>query len=54
MLFRSRSRLLSASFSADRLRWVEPLVEDLLWKVMLGVISPSQAADALLRLSPPS
>ena len=52
--FDERSRLLSASFSADRLRWVEPLVEDLLWKVMLGVISPSQAADALLRLSPPS
>lgn len=52
--FDERSRLLRASFSSDRVRQVQPLVEDLLWKVMLGVLTPSQGAEALLRLSPPS
>jgi ABC-type glycerol-3-phosphate transport system substrate-binding protein len=52
--FDERSKLLTASFSADRLRRMQPLVEDLLWKVMLGVVTPQQGAEALLRLSPPS
>ena len=52
--FDERSKLLTASFSADRLRRTQPLVEDLLWKVMLGVLTPQQGAEALLRLSPPS
>jgi ABC-type glycerol-3-phosphate transport system substrate-binding protein len=52
--FDERSSLLRASFSSDRVRQVQPLVEDLLWKVMLGVLTPNQGAEALLRLSPPS
>jgi ABC-type glycerol-3-phosphate transport system substrate-binding protein len=52
--FDERSKLLTASFSADRLRRTQPLVEDLLWKVMLGVVTPQQGTEALLRLSPPS
>jgi ABC-type glycerol-3-phosphate transport system substrate-binding protein len=52
--FDERSKLLTASFSADRLRRMQPLVEDLLWKVMLGVVTPQQGTEALLRLSPPS
>jgi hypothetical protein len=51
--FDERSKLLTASFSADRLRRTQPLVEDLLWKVMLGVVTPQQGTEALLRLSPP-
>ena len=49
-----RSKLLTASFSADRLRRTQPLVEDLLWKVMLGVVTPQQGTEALLRLRPQS
>jgi len=52
--FDQRSKLFKASYSADRLRRMEPLVEDLLWKVMLGVVTPQQGTEALLRLSPPS
>jgi ABC-type glycerol-3-phosphate transport system substrate-binding protein len=52
--FDERSRLLTASFSADSVRRIQPLVEDLLWKVMLGVVTPRQGAEALLRLRPPS
>ncbi len=52
--FDERSKLFKASYSADRLRRMEPLVEDLLWKVMLGVVTPQQGTEALLRLSPPS
>ncbi len=52
--FDERSKLLTASFSADRLRRTQPLVEDLLWKVMLGVVTPQQGTETLLRLSPPS
>jgi ABC-type glycerol-3-phosphate transport system substrate-binding protein len=52
--FNERSKLLTTSYSADRLRRTQPLVEDLLWKVMLGVVTPQQGTEALLRLSPPS
>jgi len=52
--FNQLSKLFKASYSADRLRRIEPLVEDLLWKVMLGVVTPQQGTEALLRLSPPS
>jgi len=52
--FDQRSKLFKASYSADRLRRMQPLVEDLLWKVMLGVVTPQQGTEALLRLSPPS
>jgi len=52
--FDERSKLLTAPFSADRLRRTQPLVEDLLWKVMLGVVTPQQGTEALLRLRPPS
>ena len=52
--FDERSRLLTASFSADRVRRTQPLVEDLLWKVMLGVVTPREGTEALLRLRPPS
>ena len=52
--FDQRSKLFKASYSADRLRRTQPLVEDLLWKVMLGVVTPQQGTEALLRLSPPS
>ena len=52
--FNQRSKLFTASYSADRLRQRQPLVEALLWKVMLGVVTPQQGTEALLRLSPPS
>ena len=52
--FDQRSKLFKASYSADRLRRMQPLVEDLLWKVMLGVVTPQQGTEALLRLSPRS
>jgi hypothetical protein len=52
--FNERSKLLTASFSEDRVQQIEPLVEDLLWKVMLGVMTPQQGVDAMMRLSPPS
>lgn len=52
--FDQRSRLLTASFSADRVGRIQPLVEDLLWKVMLGVLTPQQGAEALLRIRSPS
>jgi len=52
--FDQSSKLFIASYSADRLRRMQPLVEDLLWKVMLGVVTPQQGTEALLRLSPPS
>ena len=52
--FNERSTLLTASFSADRVQRIQPLVEDLLWKVMLGVMTPQQGVDAMMRLSPPS
>lgn len=49
-----RSRLLNAAYSADRVRQMQPQVEALLWKVMLGVVTPAQGADAMLLLRPPS
>jgi len=53
--FDQSSKLFKASsYSADRLRRMQPLLEDLLWKVMLGVVTPQQGTEALLRLSPPS
>jgi hypothetical protein len=52
--FNGRSRLLTTSYSADRERQKEPVVEDLLWKVMLGVVTPQQGVEALMRLGPPS
>ena len=52
--FDQRSRLLTAAFSADRVARIQPLVEDLLWKVMLGVLTPQQGAEALLRIRSPS
>jgi ABC-type glycerol-3-phosphate transport system substrate-binding protein len=52
--FNGRSRLLTTSFSADRERRKQPLVEELLWKVMLGVVTPQQGVEAMMRLGPPS
>ncbi|MEI7667285.1 MAG: hypothetical protein WCI65_14670, partial [Synechococcaceae cyanobacterium ELA263] len=51
--FNHRSRLLSAAFSADRMRHMQPQVEALLWQVMLGVVTPEQGADAMVHLRPP-
>jgi len=51
--FDRRSRLLNSAFSADRVRQMLPQVEALLWKVMLGVVTPQQGADAMVHLRPP-
>jgi hypothetical protein len=52
--FNHRSSLLNAAFSADRVRQMLPQVEALLWKVMLGVVTPQQGVDAMVLLRPPS
>jgi hypothetical protein len=52
--FDQRSKLLTSSFSADRVQRLQPLVEDLLWKVMLGVLTPQQGVDAMIQIRPPS
>ena len=52
--FNERSRVLTASYSADRVQRILSRVEVLLWQVMLGVMTPQQGVDAMMRLSPPS
>jgi hypothetical protein len=43
-------RLLALPFSADRLASLQPPMEELLYQVITGVLSPRQGAEALLDL----
>ena len=48
--FNQRSRLLTTPYSADRLRLMQPRVEGLIWKVMLGALTPQQGVEGMMRL----
>lgn len=50
--FQQSSAVLTGAFSLDRLLEVMPTVEALITNVMVGVTTPQQGADALLRLRP--
>lgn len=51
--YRRASSALDVSFNADRVQQKLPTIERVITNVMLGALSPSQGADALLRLLPP-
>jgi hypothetical protein len=48
--FLANARLLGLPFSSERVRVVLPQMEDLLYQVMTGLISPRQGAEVLLDL----
>jgi len=50
--FRQGTPLMSSPFSLNRLQRVLPSVEAVLTDVMVGVLTPEQGADALLRVRP--
>ncbi|MFM8659912.1 MAG: hypothetical protein ACKOCI_00935 [Cyanobium sp.] len=52
-LYRRASSDRDVAFAADRVQQKLPGIERLVTNVMLGVVSPVQGADGLLRLLPP-
>lgn len=48
--FNQRSRLLTTPYSADRQRRLQPRVESVIWKVMLGALTPQQGVEGMMRL----
>jgi ABC-type glycerol-3-phosphate transport system substrate-binding protein len=50
--FERASALMTSPFSVDRLSRVVPQMETVLVNVMVGVLTPQQGSDALLRLRP--
>lgn len=52
--FNQSSRLLITPYPADHLRLMQPKVEGVLWKVMLGALTPQQGVTAMMQLPPPS
>lgn len=51
--FTQTTSLLVSPYSADRVQQVLPSIETVISQVVVGVMTPQQGSEALLRLAPP-